>query len=776
MANATGIYVKDWRDGNTYYDWAAPSAGSWVALAGYGYGGQNWVTAIKFRVTSPASAVSFSWVRGDIEGGSRDIRYKITEGEDNSYINATAATAGDGMITATSGAYNRTTLNVTKDLKANTDYVLYLWTDRNTSYQNYTTLRIWNSTEYPFRVTYTEASSYSLSLSVGSNVSGTVSINSSPYGRSGNISNGAKIYANEVLKLTYSVSTGYAIDTHTINGTSVSSGATHTVVANVAIILSAKASLSVISTGNGTFGTSQTITVTRYNSSYTHTIVASCAGASQNIATKSSSLSITWTPQNSFMNGLPNATSAPCTLTCTTYNGATAIGSNTITVTLSVPAGIKPAPSLSVSDAMGHYATYGGYVQGFSKAAVTVTDGNVYSATTASRSTSANGVTYSAASFTTGALKTSGSNTISTSVKDSRGRTGTASVSITVLAYSSPAISSFAVHRCDQDGTANDDGNYFKVSYAAAVTSLNSHNSKTLKFRYKIVGTSTWTDVSIPMSTYTQSGDSSTVDITTGVANGSSYDVEIILKDDFSTISRATTLSTVQAILDFNEFGDGIGIGKSSSIRKTIDIGTWSAIGRVYGLGQARSAIPANADLNTYTEMGVYGITDAAASTLSNKPTSVGGRLIVSQSIGGTSGPGETYQYLLQEYIDRYGDEYRRYGLSNNSTTVSWFAWQGVATKSALGLGGLLSESKSVANNSTMSFTLANNEKGAVICSGVQSAAKEFIIFNSTSTGGISAIKLGSASGISVSTSTHTLTISNTSGAYAYGLKLSFIA
>lgn len=676
MANATNIQVKDFQNGVTYKDWTALSTDAWTAYAGYGYGSNNWVTAIKFRVSAPASAVSFSWIAWSSEGGYRDLKYKITEGESSTYINATSSTAGDGTFTAESGQYERTTLNVTKNLKANVDYVLYIWTNRSTSYDSYTSIRVWNASTYPLTVTYTAAASYKLSLSVGSNVTGTVTLNSSPFGRSGTVANNGTIYAGEVLKLTYTVSTGYAIDTHTLNGSSVNSGATHTVAGAVSIVLTAKASLSTISTGNGTFGTAQTIAVTRYNSSYTHTIKATCAGSTQTIVTKSSSLSISWTPPTSFMNGIPNATSAACVLTCETYSGNTLIGSYSITVTLTVPSSVKPAPSLSVSDSMGYASTYGGYVQGKSKAAVVVTDGNQYSATTASRSTTANGVTYSGASFTTGALTTTGSNSISTTVKDSRGRTGTASTNITVLAYSAPAISAFGVHRCDSDGTANDDGNYFKVTYAAAVTALNNHNSKTLKYRYRQVGGSWGAWQTIAMSSYSQSGSSSAIDITSGVENGSSYDVEISLQDDFSTITRATTLSTMPVAMDWNDYGDAVGFGRAPAIRKAVDIGDWNMIGRVLGLGQARESIPENADLNDYIEPGVYGVTtDSSAATLVNCPSPHAGTLRVWHGTGGSSNPGESWYYVVQEYNDFYGDSWRRSGQSGSGTTVTWGAW-----------------------------------------------------------------------------------------------------
>ena len=61
MANATSISVADYRDGNVYHAFSALDGSAWTAVAGYGYNAQNWVTAIKFRVTSPATSVSFAW-------------------------------------------------------------------------------------------------------------------------------------------------------------------------------------------------------------------------------------------------------------------------------------------------------------------------------------------------------------------------------------------------------------------------------------------------------------------------------------------------------------------------------------------------------------------------------------------------------------------------------------------------------------------------------------------------------------------------------------------
>lgn len=692
MANATNIYVKDFQNGQTYKDWTALSSDAWTAYAGYGYGSNNWVTAIKFRVSAPATAISFGWIAWSSEGGYRDLKYKITEGESSTYNNATSSTAGDGTFTAVSGQYERTTLNVTKALKPGVDYVLYLWTNRSTSYESYTSIRVWNASTYPLTVTYTEAASYKLSTSVGSNVTATVAINSSPFGRTGNLSNGATIYAGEILKLTYSVATGYAILTHTLNNTTVNSGDTHTVAGAVNIVLSAQASTSTISTGNGTFGTSQTISVTRHNNAYTHTIVATCAGKTMTICTKSSATSISWdawaasiraaAAGQSVLDAIPNAMSASCVLTCTTYNGNTSLGSTSITITLSLPTSgefdVDPTPALTVNDAAGLAPTYGGYVQGKSRAYVSVDDGLQYSASAVSRSTTANGSTYSGAYFTTGTLQTSGNNTISTTVRDSRGRTGSGSAQITVLPYAAPAITAFTVHRCDSQGTADDDGNYFNIVYTAVVSELGGHNGKTLKWRYKEVGSSTWSSWHTEtMSSYSQSGSTTAEDITTGVANGTSFDVELALTDSFSTVTKSTQLSTTPVTIDLNEYGDAIGFGKAPAFRKAFDIGDWTAIGRVFGLGRAKEIVPSGAVFTDYVNPGVYAVPDnVTAQSIADCPSSAAGTLRVWIGNGANKNPGDSAYYLLQEYMDYNGVLYRRKGQTSGSgTTVLWSAW-----------------------------------------------------------------------------------------------------
>ena len=119
-----------------------------------------------------------------------------------------------------------------------------------------------------------------------------------------------------------------------------------------------------------TMGSAGTITITRASSSFTHTLTYSFGNASGTIVTKTSNTSVSWTPPLTLANQIPNSTSGTCTLTCSTYNGNTLIGTSTSTVTLSVPASVKPSiGAFVISRIDGNVpSSWGIYVQNKSKA------------------------------------------------------------------------------------------------------------------------------------------------------------------------------------------------------------------------------------------------------------------------------------------------------------------------------------------------------------------------------------------------------------------------
>lgn len=90
-------------------------------------------------------------------------------------------------------------------------------------------------------ITLGAAGCYALTITTGSNVSGTVSrtSSSSGLGGTGTLSSGALIYSGDVLKITYTASTGYS-GSATANGSAVSSGGSVTVSAAVTVVFGAE--------------------------------------------------------------------------------------------------------------------------------------------------------------------------------------------------------------------------------------------------------------------------------------------------------------------------------------------------------------------------------------------------------------------------------------------------------------------------------------------------------------------------------------------------------
>lgn len=84
--------------------------------------------------------------------------------------------------------------------------------------------------------TVASATARSLSISAGTGSSVTVVRQSSPWVATGSISNGATIYDGDVLKIDFSVSTGYDLSVRTVNGSTFTSGGTHTVSGNVNVV------------------------------------------------------------------------------------------------------------------------------------------------------------------------------------------------------------------------------------------------------------------------------------------------------------------------------------------------------------------------------------------------------------------------------------------------------------------------------------------------------------------------------------------------------------
>lgn len=343
---------------------------------------------------------------------------------------------------------------------------------------------------------------------------------------------------------------------------------------------------STLAVSGGTLGTAQELKITEAESTFKHRLKYFCGTAEGYILGSSSSYStsnsVSWTAPESLAAQNKTGDTVSIKFTLYTYtSGGDLVGSNSYTKTFAIPG--NPSCSISVSDATEKSSTYGGYIKGISKFKVTVTPTLYQGSTIASYSTSANGATYTDATFTTGVLNKSGNIEIKAKVTDKRGRSGTATKTINVLDYSPPTVSKLSVNRCNSDGSANSEGEYIKVTYSGSITNLSKNTAK-FQLEYK---KTTETSYSTPITL------STAFTVTDGTYifaadTGSSYDVQIVATDAVSPkpTTKSTSASSGFTIMHFNAEGNGMGLGKVCEFAG-LDVGFTSRFTKNFMVGRS---------------------------------------------------------------------------------------------------------------------------------------------------------------------------------------------
>ena len=416
----------------------------------------------------------------------------------------------------------------------------------------------WSNDRQPYRIvidgtTYSGTSSFSTSTSAQllGTASKTVTHND----------NGAK-----TVSVSASFTTGVSLGTLTTSSN---------------ITLTTISRLSSLSVGNGTLGIAQTLTISEPTSSNNHKITYTCGSKEGYIlgsaSATSTSNSVRWTPPISLAAQNTKGTSVAATITLYTYNGNGAyVGSKSYSITLAIPASVKPTLTIDVSDPTGYKDTYGNYVQGKSKIKVIPTATIAQGASIVEYEYVIGGTQYKGDTVETSAISQSGSITVKVKATDTRGRYAEVEQIVTVLAYSAPSLEITRVERTDSSGVSSKNGAYLTAYFNASIISLSSLNKATLKVKTKKKTNTSWgTEATIAseVSDYSVTGGKYTFAADTA----SSYDVMMTLSDSFNVpVQRTATGSSCTKVFSVFSEGKGFAVGKVAEKENTFEVG-WDA-------------------------------------------------------------------------------------------------------------------------------------------------------------------------------------------------------
>lgn len=343
-----------------------------------------------------------------------------------------------------------------------------------------------------------------------------------------------------------------------------------------------------LTASNGTLGVSQTLKINRKSTSFRHILRRTVGSSDTNVLIGKSQnvVSYAWSPSKSWAQYNTTGKTIACKLELETYASSSAtsvIGTVSKNITLTIPEDDDTKPTVSIAVAPVNPSSFPStlaslYIQGKSKAKVTCTASPKYNATISEYTVSAGTLSKrgSSSAQTTDYLQTAGSIPVTAKVKDSRGFYGqtAAATNITVLPYSKPTIapidgqSKIICDRSDANGASSRSGTYLRIRAKAVYSSLDSKNTCTMQYRYKIESGawSAWINL-------TSSNGVVDATLDRGLSAQSAYTVELRAVDLIeASVSFPFSIPTDAVNLHLRAGGKGIGIGRYCAGEGRLDV------------------------------------------------------------------------------------------------------------------------------------------------------------------------------------------------------------
>ncbi|MFS9023313.1 DUF859 family phage minor structural protein [Streptococcus infantis] len=373
----------------------------------------------------------------------------------------------------------------------------------------------------------------------------------------------------------YTLASGSSTISHNADGTkklpisctfNPNNGLHGTITVSASLSLTTIPRSSSVSVGAGVIGSSVTININRQSSSFKHTVRYAWAGKSGTIATNVDT-STSWTIPLDFANDIPNSASGTGTIYVDTYSGSTKTGTQSTTLTASVPSNVKPTfTGVSLSDLNGAAQNLipngNTFIQVISniKVAFNGAVGSYGSSITGyyaeivgkNQSTSSNGGGL-------GIMNYHGTINIRARVSDSRGRwSDTKEVFVTVLEYFAPALS-FSIARTGSTSSTLTVTRNAKI--APLAVSGSQKNTMTLTFKVARLGTTnfqvdtgpatgSWTSISTLVN--------SQANLAGNYLANQSWVVIGTLEDKFTRSDFMVNVATESVVLSYDRSGVGV--------------------------------------------------------------------------------------------------------------------------------------------------------------------------------------------------------------------------
>ena len=373
----------------------------------------------------------------------------------------------------------------------------------------------------------------------------------------------------------YTLASGSSTISHNADGTkklpisctfNPNNGLHGTITVSASLSLTTIPRSSSVSVSPGVIGSSVTININRQSSSFKHIVRYSWAGKSGTIASNVDT-STSWTIPLDFANDIPNSASGTGTIFVDTYSGSTKTGTQSTTLTASVPSNVKPTfTGVSLSDLNGAAQNLipngNTFIQVISniKVAFNGAVGSYGSSITGyyaeiigkNQSTSSNGGSL-------GIMNYHGTIKIRASVSDSRGRwSDTREVSVTVLEYFAPALS-FSIARTGSTSSTLTVTRNAKI--APLAVSGSQKNTMTLTFKVARLGTTNFqADTGPATGSWTSISNlvNSQANLAGNYLANQSWVVIGTLEDKFTRTDFMVNVATESVVLSYDRSGVGV--------------------------------------------------------------------------------------------------------------------------------------------------------------------------------------------------------------------------